>query len=142
MFALEPELTFNNLKAAPGSTIKLTRISKRELFAKANEKNDRVKVARSATKALSVVPHDEKCLKKITNTVSAAGRPADGIDNGYEDAQGTVAAASSQLRTISCDFRLFEKPQRFVEIQANFSGSRCVIGFSEHLFVNFLRHIF
>src|SRR6266496_314148 len=46
------------------------------------------------------------------------------------------------LRTISCSFSSFEKPQRLVEIQANFSGSFCLIGVGEHLLVNPLWHIF
>lgn len=71
----DPEQTVNNLKAAPGSTTKLTRISVHELVAKANAKNDRGKRARSATKSLSVNSQGEKRLKRITNMVALLVAP-------------------------------------------------------------------
>ena len=61
---------------------------------------------------------------------------------GGHDAQVTNAAAPFLLRPISSAFPLFEEPQRLVEIQANFCGSRCFIVFSKRLFVNYFRYIF
>ena len=41
-----------------------------------------------------------------------------------------------------CGFLPIEKPQHLIEIQTNFSGSRCVTGLREHLLVNPFGQIF